>query len=60
MRILSASTGVDEVLRIIAEGGVVAHATETCYGLACDISNPDAVQRVFTIKDRPTTQPISV
>ena len=44
---------------IIQEGGVVAHATETCYGFACDLSNIDAVKRLFTLKKRDTTKPVS-
>ena len=38
---------------------MVAHATETCYGLACDLSNPDAVMKLFKIKQRPLDQPVS-
>ncbi len=44
---------------LIRDGGVVAHATETCYGLACDMTNAVAVERVFRIKQRPFTQPVS-
>jgi L-threonylcarbamoyladenylate synthase len=46
-------------LEVLRDGGVVAHATETCYGLACDLSNPVAVHKTFAIKRRPLTQPIS-
>lgn len=51
--------GIDRALQILSRGGVIAHATETCYGLACDMSNPAAVAKVFRIKERPLTQPIS-
>jgi len=37
----------------------VAHATETCYGLACDLGNSEAVARLFRIKQRSDTQPVS-
>ena len=50
---------IDQALQILAAGGVVAHATETCYGLACDLSNPDAVAKLFAIKGRATDQPVS-
>jgi L-threonylcarbamoyladenylate synthase len=50
---------VERALTILREGGVIVHATETCYGLACDLSNPDAVARLFAIKDRPHTMPMS-
>jgi L-threonylcarbamoyladenylate synthase len=44
---------------IIRSGGVIVHATETCYGLACDLANAEAVKKLFAIKRRPTTQPVS-
>ncbi len=50
---------LEEALRILAAGGVVAHATETCYGLACDLTNPQAVTKLFAIKNRPQDQPVS-
>ncbi len=48
-----------EAVAVLREGGVVAHATETCYGLACDLANPAAAARLFAIKQRPETQPVS-
>ncbi len=53
------SIGIARAIQILQKGGVVAHATETCYGLACDMSNPSAVAKLFRIKRRPTHQPIS-
>lgn len=46
-------------IAVLRAGGVVAHPTETCYGLACDLTNPLAVERVFAIKHRARTQPVS-
>lgn len=60
MKILFISpAGLAEALAILSAGGVVAHATETCYGLACDMSNPRAVARLFHIKQRAADQPVS-
>ena len=60
MQILPPSDiGIRQALTILRHGGVVAHATETCYGLACDMGNVEAVAKVFAIKKRPDTQPIS-
>lgn len=50
---------IAEAIAVLKSGGVIAHATETCYGLACDLSNIDAVKKVFAIKQRPEQQPIS-
>jgi len=51
--------GFTEALGVLKNGGVIAHATETCYGLACDLTNPEAVEKLFQIKDRPMTQAVS-
>ncbi len=48
-----------EAISILRSGGIIAHATETCYGFACDLSNEKAVAKLFAIKNRPVTQPIS-
>jgi len=52
-------TAIAEALEILKQGGVVAHATETCYGFACDLSNRAAVERLFTLKQRATNKAIS-
>lgn len=53
------SAGIAEAVAVLKAGGVVAHATETCYGLACDLRNPDAVAKLFAIKKRPPHMPVS-
>lgn len=52
-------TGIAKAIAILEKGGVVAHATETCYGLACDLTNQDAVRRLFELKRRPNHMPMS-
>ncbi|MCF7844702.1 MAG: threonylcarbamoyl-AMP synthase [Kiritimatiellales bacterium] len=60
MKVLPISeVALTSALKILELGGVVAHATETCYGLACDMTNPDAVEKLFQIKDRRADQPVS-
>jgi L-threonylcarbamoyladenylate synthase len=52
-------SSIQEAVKVLRAGGVVAHATETCYGLACDLGNAKAVEKLFAIKNRPTNQPVS-
>ena len=59
MKIVPAHEHIGEALEVLTDGGVIAHATETCYGLACDFSNVKAVERLFKIKQRPDNQPVS-
>ena len=39
--------------KIIQRGGIVAYATEHCFGLGCDPWNWRTVERLFQIKHRP-------
>ena len=60
MKILPPSEpNIAEALSVLEQGGVIAHATETCYGLACDLRNQEAVQKLFAMKNRPSTAPAS-
>lgn len=45
---------------IIRGGGLVAFPTETVYGLGADALNPEAVARVFEVKQRPSFDPLIV
>ncbi len=40
----------------LQKGGVAILATDTVYDLACSIKHPEAIQRVFKIKERPMDQ----
>ena len=44
---------VEEGISILKRGGIVAFPTDTVYGLGACASNQQAVERVYTIKERP-------
>lgn len=45
---------------VIRNGGLVAFATETVYGLGADATNEDAVASIFAAKERPSFNPLIV
>jgi L-threonylcarbamoyladenylate synthase len=51
---------IREAASIIQNGGVVAFPTETVHGLGADAFNPEAVARIFEIKNRPRFDPLIV
>lgn len=51
---------VPECIRIWEQDGVIAHATDTCFGLAADITNEQAVAKIPLIKNRPLDKPMSI
>ena len=51
---------IAEAAEIIKQGGVVVFPTRCLYGLGVDAFNPDAVEKVIKIKQRPADNPILV
>lgn len=51
---------IEQAVEILKKGGVVAHPTDTCYGLAADISNPQALERLYRLKGMVQDKPVSV
>lgn len=54
------TTDVSRAAHLIREGGMVAFATETVYGLGANALDPRAVARVFDAKQRPHFDPLIV
>ncbi|MEQ8925840.1 MAG: L-threonylcarbamoyladenylate synthase [Fulvivirga sp.] len=46
--------------QLLSEGKLVAIPTETVYGLAGNAFNPDAVASIFSVKNRPSFDPLIV
>jgi len=49
---------VDKGILILKEGGIVAFPTDTVYGLGAAANNPQAVARVYVVKERPRHMPL--
>ncbi len=51
---------IAEASRILLSGGLVSFPTETVYGLGAVATNTDAVSKIFSIKGRPSINPLIV
>lgn len=49
---------VNEGIRVLRHGGIVAYPTDTVYGLGASASLPQAVQRIYKVKERPQNMPL--
>ena len=49
---------ISEAATVLRDGGVVAFATETVYGLGCDTFNEKAIEQVYLLKGRPPNNPM--
>jgi len=45
-------TEVRKAKEILSSGGIILYPTDTIWGIGCDATNPDAVQRIYGIKQR--------
>ena len=61
MRILKADlTSLEQTVDFLKQGGVVIHPTDTCYGMAVDITNPQAIQKIYALKKMSLQKPMSI
>ena len=49
---------IERAVDILMDGGVVALPTDTVYGLAADATRPEAVRKLYQIKNRPEIKAI--
>ncbi|MBS1562865.1 MAG: threonylcarbamoyl-AMP synthase [Bacteroidetes bacterium] len=54
------SADLEKSLEVIRSGGVILYPTDTVWGLGCDATNPEAVDRIFAIKQRPAAKSLIV
>lgn len=51
---------IKESLKILKNGGVILYPTDTVWGIGCDATNTEAVQRIYRIKKREDTKSMLV
>lgn len=44
---------INEITDTLSRGGVILYPTDTIWGIGCDATNPEAVEKVFQVKNRP-------
>ena len=43
---------ISRALQVIRGGGIIAYPTDTIWGIGCDATDPEAVQRIYQLKQR--------
>ena len=43
---------IEQCLAVLKSGGTLLYPTDTVWGIGCDATNPDAVQKIFDLKQR--------
>lgn len=51
---------LDSAVTLLNNGSVIGVPTETVYGLAASINHPAAIQQIYTLKGRPSNNPLII
>ena len=41
-----------QAIKVLQEGGIILYPTDTIWGIGCDATNPEAVKKVYELKQR--------
>ncbi len=47
---------INKAVEVLRNGGVIIYPTDTLYAFGCDIFNKDALERIYMIKNEPTSK----
>jgi L-threonylcarbamoyladenylate synthase len=45
-------TEINKALEVLKNGGLILYPTDTVWGIGCDATNPEAVKKVYALKQR--------
>lgn len=54
------NSDISKAVKALSNGKIIVYPTDTLYGLGADIFNIDAVEKIFEIKKRVKSEPLSV
>ncbi|KAK6297913.1 hypothetical protein J4Q44_G00309680 [Coregonus suidteri] len=54
------TSGLLKISRLLDDGGVCGIPTDTVYALAASCKNPQAIESIYNIKDRPAEKPVCI
>jgi L-threonylcarbamoyladenylate synthase len=53
-------TDIENCLAVLQTGGLILYPTDTIWGIGCDATNPDAIKKVYALKQRTETKSLIV
>ena len=54
------STDIENALKVLKQGGLILYPTDTIWGIGCDATNEEAVEKVFVVKNRPSNKSLII
>ena len=49
-------TEIKKAIEVLKQGGIILYPTDTVWGIGCDATNPEAVQKIYKLKKRVETK----
>ena len=49
---------IRKAIQVLKNGGIIGFPTDTVYGIGCDALNPDAVKKIYKLKNRSPEKPL--
>ena len=49
---------INKCVNVLQNGGLIVYPTDTVWGIGCDATNPEAVQKVYALKKREVSKPL--
>ena len=59
-QLLEFENDIVHCLEILRKGGIILYPTDTIWGIGCDATNPEAVEKIFDLKQRPAAKSMIV
>ena len=59
-QLLEFENDIVHCLETLRKGGIILYPTDTIWGIGCDATNPDAVEKIFELKQRPAAKSMIV
>ncbi len=59
-QLLEFETDINHSLETLRSGGIILYPTDTIWGIGCDATNPEAVRKIFLLKQRSETKSMIV
>ncbi len=51
---------IEQCLKVLQQGGLILYPTDTVWGIGCDATNEAAVEKIYTLKQRPDNKAMIV
>jgi len=51
---------IEQCLKVLNDGGLILYPTDTVWGIGCDAANAAAVERIYSLKQRPDSKAMIV